>query len=272
MELTFYQVDAFAHQPFTGNPAAICLLDEWPEDGLMQDIAMENNLAETAFLVKEEGKGEGHYHLRWFTPAVEVDLCGHATLASAHALWRHYGEGAATLTFATRSGALIVSKGPDGLIEMDFPSNPVSKALPDDFSNAMIGKEATESFISGTYPFLVLSDEAAVLGLNYADIDFKVAENAGLHAALIVTAPANGGSGADCVSRFFAPYAGIPEDPVTGSIHTSIVPYWAKKLGKKDIIAYQASPRGGMLTCRNAGDRVVLRGTCSDYMRAVITL
>ncbi|TNE58774.1 MAG: PhzF family phenazine biosynthesis protein [Alphaproteobacteria bacterium] len=272
MELTFYQIDAFADRAFTGNPAAVCLIDAWLDEDLMQNIAMENNLAETAYLVREAGKGAGHYNLRWFTPGTEVDLCGHATLASAHALWVHHGEAASTLTFHTRSGPLVVSRGADELIVMDFPSTPVRLAEDQTLGQSMLNMPVDEVYVAKTNPFLVLGSEEDVLAVQYGDINFRAAENIGLNEALIITAPAREGSGRDCVSRFFAPYAGIPEDPVTGSAHTSIVPYWANRLGKADITAYQASPRGGTLYCTYADDRVILRGTCADYCRAVITL
>ncbi|TNE36355.1 MAG: PhzF family phenazine biosynthesis protein, partial [Alphaproteobacteria bacterium] len=247
MELTFHQIDAFTDQPFAGNPAAVCLIDAWMNDALMQNIAMENNLAETAYLVRNGEKGEGHYNLRWFTPGTEVDLCGHATLASAHALWAHHGEGAETLTFHTRSGPLIVSRGGQGLIEMDFPTTPIRPIEDADLGQNMLGRPVDEVFVAKTNAFVVLGSEEDVLALRLSEIDFRPAENIGLNEALIVTAPAAEGSGRDCVSRFFAPYAGIPEDPVTGSVHTSIVPYWANRLGRNDLTAYQASARGGTL-------------------------
>lgn len=272
MELTFYQIDAFADRAFTGNPAAVCLTDDWLDDQLMQNIAMENNLAETAYLVREASKGAGHYGLRWFTPGTEVDLCGHATLASAHALWTHHNEGSPTLTFHTRSGPLIVSRSEQGLIEMDFPASHVHPLEEQGLGEKMLNMPMDEVFVVRANPFIVLGSEEDVLAVQYSDIDFRAAGNLGLNEALIITAPAKEGSGRDCVSRFFAPYADIPEDPVTGSAHTSIVPYWANRLGKNDITAYQASSRGGTLYCTYADDRVILRGTCADYCRAVITL
>lgn len=268
MKLPIIQVDAFASGPFTGNPAAVIPLEAWVEDDLMQKIAMENNLSETAYLVRDEARGEGHYGLRWFTPGVEVDLCGHATLASAHVLWNELGEEAETLTFATRSGDLLVRQAADGLIQMDFPTNRQEATVDGSGFEKLLGVTPDIVF-SDSYVMAVLPTEEAVRSfeLKVADIAEVVAPK---NAALIVTGPGSGDI--DCVSRFFAPYADIDEDPVTGSIHTAIVPYWADRLGKKDIVAFQASPRGGTLYCTDAGERVIIRGKCADYMKGHVEI
>lgn len=266
MKLDLYQVDAFATDVFGGNPAAVMPLDAWLSDDRMQAIAAENNLSETAYLVRQSEKGAGHYGLRWFTPGVEVPLCGHATLAAAHVLWAHCGEEAERLVFDTKSGDLMVTRDGEGRIVMDFPSNRPTREGAVKGLKTLLGVKPEVLFVE-PYVMAVFADEASV-----RDLSFDVGGLDGLvdPARLIVTAPGSGDI--DCVSRFFAPYAGIDEDPVTGSIHTCIVPYWADRLGKRDIVAYQASPRGGTLYCTDAGDRVVLRGYCADYMVGQVTV
>lgn len=267
MKLDIYQIDAFADEVFSGNPAAIIPLDAWLDDTLMQAIAMENNLSETAFVVKHEAAGEGYYQLRWFTPAVEVDLCGHATLASAHVIWTQLGEEASTLIFATRSGDLVVKQGAGGLIEMDFPSARRDAKVDVPALTELLGATPQE-VIDGPTLMAVLSSPNEVTAFEFNAANLAAAVGPERKAALIITAPGEGG--ADCISRFFAPYAGIDEDPVTGSIHTTIVPYWADRLGKKDIIAHQASKRGGFLSCTDAGERTIIRGRCVSYMQGVV--
>lgn len=269
MKPDIYQVDAFAEEVFRGNPAAVMPLEAWLDDAVMQSIAIENNLSETAFFVRNESRGAGCYDLRWFTPEVEVDLCGHATLASSHVIWTKLGETADTLTFATRSGDLLVSRGKDGLFEMDFPTSRPEKQVEVSGLAELLGVTPVEIFDNPGL-MAVLPSEVDVKDLDFKVSGLEAVLGSDFKAALIVTAA--GSSGVDCVSRFFAPYAGIDEDPVTGSIHTSIIPYWADKLGKKDIIAHQASRRGGMLYCTDASERTIIRGRCVDYMAGVVTL
>lgn len=267
MKLEIYQVDAFADKVFAGNPAAIMPLETMLDDTLLQSIALENNLSETAYLVKQPEKGEGHYHLRWFTPATEVDLCGHATLGSAHVLWSKLGETADQLVFETRSGDLIVKKGEGGLIEMDFPANRPETRVDIKGLDELLGGAPLEVF-TGAYVMAVLPSAEAVRAVDFSPAELAPIMSPNHKAALIVTAKGEGE--ADCISRFFAPFGGIDEDPVTGSIHTAIVPYWADTLGKRDITAYQASARGGMLYCTDAGERTIIRGRCADYMQGVV--
>lgn len=261
MQLDIYQVDAFATEVFRGNPAAVVPLDRWLPDALMQAIAAENNLSETAFLVPE-GDGWG---LRWFTPATEVDLCGHATLASAWVLFNRQGVRGDSVTFRTRSGALTVRPAAGGRLTMDFPSRPgVPVAAPAALVPAL-GAAPREVLAARDY-LVVYDDPAVVRGLTP---DF--ATLAGLDRfGIIVTAP--GEDGFDCISRFFAPGEGIDEDPVTGSAHCTVAPYWAERLGKTAIRAYQASARGGILDCTVVGDRVTLTGDCAFYLEGKINV
>jgi predicted PhzF superfamily epimerase YddE/YHI9 len=259
LKIRQYQVDAFAARPFEGNPAAVCLLEAWLDDALLQSIAEENNLSETAFLVATDPG----FELRWFTPVAEVDLCGHATLASAHVLFEHAGFSGEQVHFATRSGPLTVQRsGP--LLEMDFPAKPPSPcAAPPGFARAL-GREPLEVLVADDF-VAVFENEAAVLELT---------PDMGLLAALgrrgiCVTAP---GESHDFVSRFFAPRLGIPEDPVTGSAHCELAPYWSARLGRQRLQARQVSRRGGLVGCELRGDRVILSGKAVTIMEAVIRL
>lgn len=247
--LPFFQVDAFADGPLTGNPAAVMPLERWLDDELMQAIAAENNLAETAFLVPVDN-GEADYDLRWFTPAVEVDLCGHATLAAGHILL--HGD---QVRFATRSGILIVSRNGD-LLELDLPAGVLKEVREPELCHALGLTDAPVSLAEGCNDSAIieLADEAAVRAVQP---DF--AALAKIHRMAIVTAP---GDTETIVSRVFVPYAGIDEDPVTGSAHAALVPYWADRLGRNAFTALQASRRTGVLHCRLEGDRVVLGGHC----------
>jgi len=256
--LRFVQVDAFADRPFTGNPAAVMPLDRWLDDSLLQAIAAENNLAETAFFVG----GGGRYDLRWFTPAVEVDLCGHATLASAHALWqeRLLGEHDAA-RFHTRSGLLTAERQGEW-IELDFPDQ-VAEAIdaPDGLLEAL---GVREPIWVGRNPmdYLVeIGSEELLEALRPDHSRLRTMTARGV----IVTSRGTGEY--DFVSRFFAPGSGIDEDPVTGSSHCALAPYWAPRLGKTEFLAYQASPRGGVLRVRLAGDRVKLGGRAVTVLR-----
>ncbi len=245
--IPLFQLDAFTDKPFAGNPAAVCVLYDWLPDSLMQSIALENNLSETAFLVPA---GEG-YKLRWFTPQAEVPLCGHATLASGWLILEHMQPGRDSVAFETKSGTLTVTRNGDMLM-MDFPALPAKEVpLPAGFVEAIGAKPS--KFLRAMKNMAVFDDEAAVLAID-PDLDYiKKMEGYGL----IVTAP---GKTSDCASRYFAPHVGVPEDPVTGSAHCTIVPYWAERLGKPDIHARQVSARGGDLYCRIDGDRVVMGG------------
>jgi PhzF family phenazine biosynthesis protein len=259
MEIPIYQVDAFASRPFRGNPAAVCPLTGWPDDGLMQQIAAENNLAETAFFVPE-GKG---FHLRWFTPEIEIDLCGHATLATAHVLFHHLGYAGEVIHFTSMSGPLVVRKQ-SHRIELDFPArDPAPAQLPAIIAEG-IGAEPLEVLKARDY-VLLLRDEAEVRALkpNRQLLDRINIDPGGI----IVTAR---GSRTDFVSRFFTPQAAIFEDPVTGSAHCSLVPYWAKKLGKTALVAEQVSHRAGTLWCELAGDRVRMAGEAVTYLEGKI--
>ena len=260
MRLSQYQVDAFTDRPFAGNPAAVVPLDAWLDDGLMQAIAAENNLSETAFLVPN-GKAWG---LRWFTPLSEVDLCGHATLASAHVLFHELGVTREALHFDTRSGRLTVRR--DGkALQMDFPRWPVRPLTTDPGIGAALGADPTEVHDTGACLMAVFDDEAAVLALTP---DMRAV--AALHPfGLIVTAP---GRSQDFVSRFFAPAVGIDEDPVTGSTHCALTPFWAARLGKSTLTARQISARGGELECELRGDRVLLRGRAVTVIESTLRL
>ena len=247
--LPFFQVDAFANRPLTGNPAAVMPLEYWLDDELMQAIAAENNLAETAFLVPVDD-GEADYDLRWFTPVLEVDLCGHATLAAGHILLR--GD---KVRFATRSGILVVSRRGD-LLELDLPAGILTEVREPDLCNALALADAPVWLAEGCNDSAIieLADEAAVRAVRP---DFAALTK--IHRMAIVTAP---GDTETIVSRVFVPYAGINEDPVTGSAHAAIVPYWANRLGRNEFTALQASRRTGVLHCRLDGDRVILGGHC----------
>lgn len=265
MRLPIYQVDAFASEVFHGNPAAVCPLASWLPDATMQSIAAENNLAETAFFVP---MGPAHYHLRWFTPEVEVDLCGHATLASAAVLYQKLGQSAPALTFETRSGALVVSR--DGnLYTLDLPSRP-ARPLPLDPQVALaLGAEPLELWLARDC-MAVYASESEVRSLAP---DMAKVKALGVF-GLIATAPADEAlsPGADFVSRFFAPGAGVDEDPVTGSAHSTLVPYWTERLGKTPLEARQVSRRGGALRCTLSGDRVLLAGRAVCYLEGTVTI
>jgi PhzF family phenazine biosynthesis protein len=254
MSLPLYQVDSFTTSPFAGNPAGVCLLDASRPDEWMLGVAREMNLSETAFLLAE---GAG-YRLRWFTPAVEVSLCGHATLASAHILWEQgFLPAEQTAIFETLSGTLKASRNADGWIALDFPARRVEAAgLPEGLLEALglSNPVFTGHYKEGSYLVEAVDDETVrTLQPNFARLrSLKLR-------AVIVTARSQT-SAYDFVSRFFAPGVGIDEDPVTGSAHCTLAPYWSHKLGKDSLVAYQASARGGMLRVRPQGERVILEG------------
>lgn len=267
--LPLYQIDSFATEVFRGNPAAVCPSDTWLSDDVMRALAAENNLSETAFVVPG-GEGGADYGLRWFTPTTEVDLCGHATLATAWALFFDVGVTKDALTFSTRSGILSVTRGDDGVLTMDFPQSKVMPAPhPDELPRAL-GHPALEFCKAKNGMVLALiKDAPAVRKLQ--PVMRAVAELS--DHGLIVTAPGGGEDGdVDFVSRFFAPRLGIPEDPVTGAAHTVLAPYWAKRLGKTSLRARQVSARGGDLACELAGERVRISGRAALYLKGEIRL
>ncbi len=261
MKLRLYQVDAFADRLFSGNPAAVCPLEEaWLADDLMQQIAAENNLAETAFYIRS---GSG-YAIRWFTPACEVDLCGHATLATGHVVFSQDGCKGDSVEFASRSGVLRVRR--DGeLLVLDFPADTLHPAETTELLVESIGREPAECLKGKTDYLLVYASEEDVKALapDFADLAMVPARG------IIVTAP---GRDVDFVSRFFGPQVGVNEDPVTGSAHTTLTPYWAKRLGKTELTARQLSKRGGSLRCRLSGDRVEIAGRAVPYLEGTITV
>lgn len=264
--LPMFQVDAFTTRVFKGNPAAVVPMPEWLSDETMQAIAAENNLAETAFFrPRVVKKGVPHVELRWFTPEMEMDLCGHATLASAHVLWEELGVGGEEIVFHSRSGPLPVRREQNAagtLIELDFPARPGRKVNVTNEMSEAIGRPVSEAYRARDL-MLVLENRRDVYELR-PDME-KLRALGGL--GVIVTAP---GSGHDFVSRFFAPGAGVPEDPVTGSAHCTLVPYWAARLGKPGLSAHQVSRRGGELRCQFAGERVKIAGFCVTFFEGVI--
>lgn len=264
MQLNLFQVDAFAEQVFAGNPAAVCPLEAWLPEALMQSIAAENNLSETAFFVPEGEEG-GNYGLRWFTPQKEIDLCGHATLASAHVLFEHLGFAGQRLDFSTRSGVLTVSRA-DNVLALDFPAKTVEPcAAP---AALIEGLGAVPCEVHGGRDYLaVFASEEAVRALTPDPRRLAELDRHGV----IVTAPGGDGE-VDFVSRFFAPKFGVDEDPVTGSAHCSLTPFWAARLGKATLEARQVSRRGGRLQCTLSGERVILRGRAVTYMTATISV
>ena len=259
MRIPLYQVDAFTSRLFAGNPAAVCPLEDWLEDGVLQAIAAENNLSETAFFVPQGDR----FHLRWFTPALEVDLCGHATLASAFVILNYLEPAREAVAFDTRSGELIVRRDGDRL-SMDFPARPpVACDVPAGLVEAL-GASPVRTFRSRDL-MAVFETEEEIRALR-PRMDLLAQVDA---FAVIVTAPAKE---TDFVSRFFAPRGGIAEDPVTGSAHCTLVPYWSGRLGKNSLHARQVSARGGELWCEHRGDRVTLQGRAVRFMQGEIIL
>lgn len=260
MEIPIYQVDAFASALFGGNPAAVCPLKSWLPDDTLQAIAAENNLPETAFYVREGGR----YRIRWFTPSVEVELCGHATLASAAIILGIRREiGGPRVVFDSRSGELGVER--DGeLYKLDFPARPPAPCAPDPALVEAAGGRPVESLIAGD-AMLVYGTEQEVRALK-PDLG-RLAQLP--YFALIATAP---GSDCDFVSRYFAPSKAIPEDPVTGRAHTTLIPFWSHRLGKRHLFARQLSPRGGELWCEDRGNRVTIGGRAVKYLEGHIYL
>jgi PhzF family phenazine biosynthesis protein len=260
VKISLYQIDAFSRQPFAGNPAAVCILDAWLDDRILQQIAAENNLSETAFVV---GTDRG-YDLRWFTPELEVDLCGHATLASAYAVFRFLNADLHQVSFSTRSGILNVAR--DGeLLTMDFPARSPAPTSIDPILVEAVGIEPLATWRSRD--LLVLLPDAQTVSTIVPNLD-KLTMLAD-YLGVIVTAP---GEDCDFVSRFFAPRAGIAEDPVTGSAHCTLIPFWAERLGKNSLHARQLSKRGGELWCEHLGDRVKISGHCALFLTGAIEI
>lgn len=260
--MKYYIVDAFTDEVFRGNPAGVCLLESPIPDEIMQKIAFENNLAETAFVTKE---GEA-FRLRWFTPDVEIDLCGHATLATAHVLMTYVDSSLRQVTFETQSGRLTVTKN-GALYQMNFPSRrPEPVQIPELLEEAL-GCKVQETHLSRNL-IAVVEDENAVKNLNI-NMELVKQISRDISFAIVVTAK---GENCDFVSRFFAPNAGIVEDPVTGSSHSSLIPFWSERLHKDEMLAKQLSKRGGVLICENAGDRVNISGKAVCYLIGEIQL
>ncbi|MCO4799708.1 MAG: PhzF family phenazine biosynthesis protein [Colwelliaceae bacterium] len=259
MEIQIYQVDAFASKLFEGNPAAVCPLKDWISDDLLQKIAEENNLSETAFIVAE---GEG-YSLRWFTPEDEVDLCGHATLAAAHVLFNHLGYSKASISFYTKSGVLEVDRSKSGY-SMSFPASIAEESeIP---SELVEGLGIAPIKVLAAFDYLVVfENESQVRSISP---DFSRLKNLDLR-GVVVTAP---GDDVDFVSRCFFPKLKVNEDPVTGSAHCELAPYWSEKLNKNNLVGKQLSQRTGVVQCKVIGDRVILLGNAVDYMSGVITI
>lgn len=256
MKLKIYQIDAFAESVFGGNPAAVCILNSWLSDSLMQNIAAENNLAETAFAVKESDT----YELRWFTPELEVDLCGHATLATAFVIFNYYHHNENTIRFfSPRSGELIVERQEGGQMTMDFPTDEINNVASNPEINNAISATPMLTIKGKTDYMLVYDNQTAIENIRP---NFHLLDQLDCR-GVIVTAP---GKEVDFVSRFFAPQCGIPEDPVTGSAHTTLTPFWSTKLNKTVLTAKQISKRGGELTCKYMGNRVKISGNAVCYL------
>jgi PhzF family phenazine biosynthesis protein len=258
MRLPLYQVDAFTSRLFGGNPAAVVPLEAWPSDTLMQSIAAENNLAETAFVVARSDVSP----LRWFTPTVEVELCGHATLAAAHVLFRYHFPSLQKLVFSTKSGELSVAR--DGeLLALDFPARPAQRVEVSDALVAALGVRPLEALRAPRDLLVILDTEAQVHAFRPDFARIAALDSAGL----VVSAP---GDEVDFVSRFFAPKLGIPEDPATGSSHCTLAPYWAARLDKTRLTARQLSTRGAEMRCELKGERVLIAGGTVEYLRGEI--
>ena len=261
MKIPFLQIDAFANKPFGGNPAGVCILNQWIDDSLMQSIAMENNLAETSFLLKKDG----FWEIRWFTPLVEVDLCGHATLASAYALFIEGHEKGEKITFMSpRSGELNVSKSGDKLT-LDFPMDEYSTCEAPIIALEALNINPSQCFRGKTDYVLIVDSQEALEKITPDFGKLKHCDGRGV----IVTAK---GKDVDFVSRFFAPQVGIDEDPVTGSAHTTLTPIWSNILGKSTMDAIQISKRKGHLTCSLSNDRVQISGKCQLFLQGEINI
>ncbi|MGO8868706.1 MAG: PhzF family phenazine biosynthesis protein [Alphaproteobacteria bacterium] len=263
MRIPLYQIDAFTSRPFGGNPAAVCPLERWLEDATLQAIAAENNLSETAFFVKYYEE----FEIRWFTPVAEIDLAGHPTLATAYVILEILEPQRERVRFQTRAAGVLTVTRAQGRLAMDFPARPPGPKPTLGDAAAALGAKPIE-LLAARDGFAVFGSEAEVKAL---EPDFaKVAKLDCM--GLIATAPGAPGSGVDFVSRFFAPKHNINEDPVTGSAHATLIPYWARKLGKKQLFARQVSKRGGELWCEDRDERVEIAGECARFMEGTITL
>lgn len=264
--MRIYQLDAFTDQLFSGNPAAVVPLTEWLPDEQMQKIAAENNLAETAFYVRTDG--DSTYHIRWFTPTVEVDLCGHATLATGYVVFfLEQKPQTDHLYFDSRSGSLKVCRSEDGWLTLDFPADVVQKANVQPPALLSSLNEKPRTVYKGKTDYMLVYDTQAQV--EALDPDFREMSTVPAR-GVIVTAPGDADSGIDFVSRFFGPQSGIDEDPVTGSAHTTLVPFWAEQLGKTDLTARQLSKRGGYIRCKLHGERVDISGQVQLYLTGEI--
>jgi PhzF family phenazine biosynthesis protein len=260
MKIPIYQVDAFTNKVFKGNPAAICPLESWPDTKIMQDIAMENNLSETAFFVKSKDQ----YEIKWFTPKVEVNLCGHATLATAHVIFNHLNYAREEIIFQSKSGILKVHKSGKSLV-LDFPAAQIDSAIITKELSTSIGRLPMAAYKSEQKLMALFEDEKIIRNISP---DFEKLRNLDFM-GVIVTAP---GDKVDFVSRFFAPRVGINEDPVTGSAHTVLIPFWADRLGKEKMKALQISARTGELDCELKGNRVLIGGNAVTYLTGEIEI
>lgn len=259
MTIPYYEIAAFTSRHFGGNPAGVCILNEWLPDQVMQAIAAENNLAETAFMIEREK----HFDIRWMTPAIEIDLCGHATLASAYVIFTYLGRRRDVVYFQSASGELCVERMKDRLV-LDFPSRPAAPCDPP--AGLAEALRAEPRAVAKGRDYLAVFDrheDVAALAPDFEALARLAAQG------VVVTAP---GNDCDFVSRNFAPRAGIPEDPVTGSTHCVLIPYWSKRLGRKELRARQLSRRGGELFCEDRGARVGIGGTAVLYMEGAIHL
>lgn len=255
MKRTLYQVDAFTSEVFKGNPAAVCICNQWPEAEVMQKVANENNLSETAFAIP----GKDCYEIRWFTPEIEVDLCGHATLATAHVLFHHLGlEGNKICFHSLHSGQLMVERAGD-LLTLDFPADTLEAMVVPEFIVTALQTPPLKAFRGKTDYMFVFASEAEIEKL---EPDYGLLAQVGGRGVIVTSL----GNEVDFVSRFFAPQSGVNEDPVTGSAHTTLTPYWSKVLGKKKLTAKQLSARGGDLICEDKGDRVLISGHAVSYL------
>jgi PhzF family phenazine biosynthesis protein len=264
MQIPIYQVDAFTDRVFGGNPAAVCPLDRWLPDATMQAIAAENNLAETAFFVREGSD----YALRWFTPTVEVDLCGHATLASAWVIFER-DPSLSSIAFRTLKAGTLTARRAGDLLALDFPARPAKTVTAPEGLAAALGKAPEATLAARANMNMVMAVYAKAFEVAALDPDFSAL--AKLDCAAVI-ATAAGDSGVDFVSRFFAPRLGIPEDPVTGASHCTLTPYWSERLGKAQLEARQISRRGGVLTCTLAGEHVIIAGRAVLYLEGTITI
>ena len=265
MKFSLYQVDAFTNRLFGGNPAAVVPLQQWISDELMQALAEENNLSETVFFVPSSSTADHDFEIRWFTPAVEINLCGHATLASAYVLFNKLGFKKEAIRFHSKSGLLTVKQNSEGVISMDFPAWPPAPNSNYDADLLHALGDVTVTATAKHRDWLIeLASEEMV---RHCQPDFTLLKNLG--EKLIITAR---GTDCDFVSRFFAPAAGVNEDPVTGSAHSQLIPYWVTKLDKNALYARQLSKRGGELWCEFLGNRVTIAGKCAFYMQGEIDI